>query len=269
MKLKHLLDYYIKAPIRFNDIFQTTLEYGYIDKNRKTSANLCGIIIPLEGEAEFRLNGKKYMINKQIFLHAGSQMTINFKALGEQSFTYMVLHYAVSDVNRYPLANEHFAFTLNQSEQLLATAELLKKQAAYPDDFSKLRCQTIFIQFIEQLLIHLREGQDGENSLVKRIVSYIHKYYQEGISVAEIQKEFSIDARKLPQLFQQYTGLTPLQYIIELRLRDAKNLLRNTNLSIGNIGEEVGYNDAFYFSRIFKKNIGISPKEYRKTMQGN
>lgn len=266
--MKELLNYYNEAPIRFNDIFQTTLEYGYIDRNRKTSANLCGIIIPLEGEAEFRLNGKKYSLNKEIFLHAGSQMSINFRALGNQSFTYMVLHYAVSDVEKFPLANEHFPFTLNQSDQLLATAELLKKQAAYPDDFSKLRCQTIFIQFIEQLLIHLREGQEGENSLVKRIVSYIHKYYQEGISVAEIQEEFSIDARRLPQLFQQYTGLTPLQYIIELRLRDAKNLLRNTKQSVGEIGREVGYDDAFYFSRIFKKNIGISPKEYRKKMQG-
>ena len=59
-------------------------------------------------------------------------------------------------------------------------------------------------------------------------------------------------------------GKSPNEYIIELRLQFAKSLLDNTNISIKQVSEHVGYNDQYFFSRLFKKHIGISPQEYRK-----
>ena len=59
-------------------------------------------------------------------------------------------------------------------------------------------------------------------------------------------------------------GKPPNEYIIELRLQFAKNMLSGTNMSIKQISEHIGYNDPYFFSRLFKKHIGISPQEYRK-----
>ena len=62
---------------------------------------------------------------------------------------------------------------------------------------------------------------------------------------------------------KKHTGKSPNEYIIELRLQFAKNLLDNTNMSIKQISERVGYSDQYFFSRIFKKYLGISPQSYR------
>ena len=58
-------------------------------------------------------------------------------------------------------------------------------------------------------------------------------------------------------------GKTPNEYIIELRLQFAKKLLDNTNLSIRQISENVDYSDQYFFSRLFKKHMGVSPQNYR------
>lgn len=64
--------------------------------------------------------------------------------------------------------------------------------------------------------------------------------------------------------FKLYTGMTPLQYLLDIRLANAKKLLESTNYSIGEVASLVGYDNALYFSRLFHKHVGISPKEYRK-----
>lgn len=66
------------------------------------------------------------------------------------------------------------------------------------------------------------------------------------------------------QNFKKITKTTPLQYIVSLRMTNAMNLLDNTNYNISQVAEAVGYENPLYFSRLFKKNIGVSPKEYRQ-----
>ena len=64
--------------------------------------------------------------------------------------------------------------------------------------------------------------------------------------------------------FKQYTKTTPMQYIVSLRIANAQMLLETTSYSITEIGNIVGYDNPLYFSRIFRKQKGVSPSEYRK-----
>jgi AraC-like DNA-binding protein len=66
------------------------------------------------------------------------------------------------------------------------------------------------------------------------------------------------------RLFKQHTGLSPNQYLLDLRIRKAQVLLTNTTLSIQSISEETGFDSSFYFSRFFKQRTGLSPLNYRK-----
>jgi two-component system response regulator YesN len=68
-------------------------------------------------------------------------------------------------------------------------------------------------------------------------------------------------------VFSQQTGQTFTEYLIYLRLNKAKEMLRTTDTRSSQIAREVGYNDAHYFSYIFKKNAGITPSEYRAQYQ--
>ena len=67
----------------------------------------------------------------------------------------------------------------------------------------------------------------------------------------------------LPFTFKKYTGETPLQFLIKLRLDTAKNLLKSTTCTVNEISEMIGYDNPLYFSRLFSKHVGISPQKYR------
>ena len=68
----------------------------------------------------------------------------------------------------------------------------------------------------------------------------------------------------LRRIFKSAVNTTPVKYINYLRLEKAKNMLINSNYSVNEIAFSVGFEDAYYFSRLFKKEIGISPSEYKK-----
>ncbi len=67
------------------------------------------------------------------------------------------------------------------------------------------------------------------------------------------------------RLFKQHTGLSPNQYLLEIRIRKAQSLLTNTSLSVQRISEETGFDSSFYFSRFFKQRTSLSPLNYRKS----
>ena len=64
--------------------------------------------------------------------------------------------------------------------------------------------------------------------------------------------------------FRQYMGMSPAQYVLSLRMVNAQSLLEHTNYNVKEISEIVGYDNPLYFSRVFKKEIGQSPAQYRK-----
>lgn len=67
--------------------------------------------------------------------------------------------------------------------------------------------------------------------------------------------------------FKEFTGHTPMQYILALRVVNAQNLLENTDYTVAEISRIVGYEDQMYFSRLFKKQNGVSPSLFRKQVQ--
>ena len=68
----------------------------------------------------------------------------------------------------------------------------------------------------------------------------------------------------LIRCFRQRTGMTPQRYLTDIRLNQAKELLAASSLNVGEIAAVVGYENALYFSRIFRKYVGVSPREYRE-----
>ena len=63
-------------------------------------------------------------------------------------------------------------------------------------------------------------------------------------------------------IFKTYYGLTPMDYLVKTRIDESKFLLTNSSLKIKEVANEVGYEDSLYFSKVFKKITGVSPKEY-------
>jgi AraC-like DNA-binding protein len=98
----------------------------------------------------------------------------------------------------------------------------------------------------------------------QRIADYIGKYYKEEISLETIAAEIGINKQKITNLIKENSTFNLRQYINAIRINEAENLMKETNLGITEIGYEVGYSSATHFNRVFKEIRGVSPSEFRK-----
>lgn len=99
--------------------------------------------------------------------------------------------------------------------------------------------------------------------LVKRTVTYLQKNYNQQLSLHKIAREVGVNRTTLLKSFHEEMGITPWEYLRRYRIKEAKQLLETTTLSITEVATEVGFDDPAYFSRGFRAQTGQSPKEYR------
>lgn len=90
----------------------------------------------------------------------------------------------------------------------------------------------------------------------------------ESISIASLARHMGVSSRTLNRRFQAATGLSPLSYLQSLRITEARDLLRHSNLSVSEISWQVGLNDTSYFSKLFREQVGMPPLQYRGAVRG-
>lgn len=102
---------------------------------------------------------------------------------------------------------------------------------------------------------------------VKRIINYLSENYEQKISLDQIAHNMYLSPVYISKIFKEETGESPINYLIKIRLEKAKEILKNDkNGDIKNIANEVGYEDVYHFSKLFKKYYGISPLHYRRKL---
>ncbi|MBQ6507018.1 MAG: response regulator [Clostridia bacterium] len=110
----------------------------------------------------------------------------------------------------------------------------------------------------------LRESAGEQRDTISEIRDYIRKHFTEDISLKDISERFYINASYFSTLFRKRTGKTYQAYVIELRINMAKKLLPEPGIRIYEICEAVGYSDVNHFNRIFERETGMRPSEYRR-----
>ncbi|MCD7820067.1 MAG: AraC family transcriptional regulator [Lachnospiraceae bacterium] len=121
------------------------------------------------------------------------------------------------------------------------------------------------------LLLHRNSKEKNTKSSIQREIEqatlYFSENYNKEIHIQDYAKEHFLSSYYFSRSFKQYTGYTPAQYILSVRITNAQSLLGTSDCSINEIAHMVGYEDPLYFSRIFKKHVGFSPTEYRVLLQ--
>lgn len=112
------------------------------------------------------------------------------------------------------------------------------------------------------------EQEERSPLQVANAVSYIEKNYQEPVTIEELSSIACLSSRQFSRIFHQAYGITPMQYVIRLRLQKGASLLKNTDLSIIEIAHHCGFSENNYFSRQFRNFYHITPMQYRKKERG-
>lgn len=261
-----LIEYFSESSIEFVDIFKSSLPPKDKDLNRKTAKGLCGIVIPIQGECSFSVGGEKYNLNKNTILHCGSSLEIRIET-EDLGIEYYVVHYKnILTTEKFEnIEQESFYLEIEDRLPLLKYCETIIDKSLSPDNYSNFSCKVDFINLINSLIENVRATQYSDKlRLVNKGIEYINKNFNELITVSEISELLEIDRRRFSEIFKEVTGLSPVKYLTEYRLKEAKRLLKFSSYTISEIADMTGYNDCFYFSKTFKKNLGVCPRKYRE-----
>ncbi len=123
-------------------------------------------------------------------------------------------------------------------------------------------CEYILKQLNPQADNDIENGNCKD--LFRQILLYIEDNYNKEISLKELSKQFNISMPYLSSLFKKEVGINYCEYLTQLRMTRSASLLGNINLTIEEICCLVGYNDYYYFNKVFKKHFNVSPGRYRK-----
>ena len=99
---------------------------------------------------------------------------------------------------------------------------------------------------------------------MEEAVAYFHEHFSQDLRVDAYARSLHISTAWFIHAFTRHTGQTPNQYLLSLRIASAQSLLEQTGDTVTEIAAIVGYDNPLYFSRLFKKQTGLSPRQYRE-----
>ncbi len=214
----------------------------------------------VSGQGIFQTEGGSFPVGPgQIFvIHPGE--TTFYQASQENPWHYIWIGFEAG--LSLPKALRSPVITLPQAGQIFsAVPELSHRQSGREASL----CGKIWE------LLSLLEQEPGEVPVQKEKQVYVNKAktfmeteYMRGVSITALAGKLNLDRSYFSKLFKESTGKSPQQYLTDLRLEKAAELLRKYEKTPGEAAAAVGYPDVFSFSRMFKRRFGISPREYQK-----
>ena len=171
-------------------------------------------------------------------------------------------------MERYNPFQLQYGFTPLHSASLFDKIDKMLLELGKPGILAKFHVKTLFYQFVYELLQQLNHQQIGmmRPNLATQITRYIHEHYSEPITLKSIAQIFHYSVPYLSKHFRQETGSSIIDFLIRARVDNARDLLRKTDITIQEASTSVGYADVSYFIRIFKKHTGMTPIQYKDSM---
>ncbi len=163
----------------------------------------------------------------------------------------------------------HLSEESMKTQQLIGIDNLLELLLDAVDRLEFDQMRSLFGQLLDEYfgLAETSAHSDTMRSTVQRVQKYIDGHYDEALSLSTLAQHFHVDDSYLSRMFKQQVGCNLMLYLASTRIEQAKKLLMQKELSITDIAQMVGYDDYAYFSRVFKRMEGKSPRAYREEGQ--
>lgn len=187
-------------------------------------------------------------------------------------------HYLDKFAQDYPLVNLQRKHLLTQSGRIYCAASVSSAADMMVHWLGLVFGKALSLQVEQQFspevrsafetkVFHAEMGSQHPDEIVANIQSWLQQNLTEHLDVSALARQAQLSARQLSRRFKKVSGKTLGQYQQHLRCLEAKDLLKNTDMAIADIGATVGYSDISYFGRIFQRYSGQSPKSYRNKVR--
>ncbi len=106
--------------------------------------------------------------------------------------------------------------------------------------------------------------ESGVYNTIHQVTRYLNEHYPEDVKLDDLSERFFISRSYLTRSFKETTGITIVQYLTVVRIRQAARLLRETDLAVTEVSDRCGFGDVTYFEKVFRRLRGMTPRSYRK-----
>ncbi len=269
LTINRLADYFAHALIIIHDAYRVVVPAGSRLRGVRTSPT-SALIFALRGKARYCVDGTDYDLEPGAVLHAGPDLTLDKEVLPSGDWEYVLVHYSAEKGGERCLANQNFILHYGANPRLKELLLQFCTAWSTPGDIQALRTKQLFYTVMEELLNSIRQNENKSGrDVIEQALENVSRYYMEELTVQHLAELSGLDKRRFAYLFDKYVGMSPLDYIIAFRMKKAKDLIMSQTCSITQVAACVGYGDPFYFSRLFKKRMGLSPSELQSLGQKN
>ena len=227
-----------------------------------------GIVFFTEGSITYDFSGEKITANKGDVLILPKGLVYSGKRKAGEKNSFFVVDFETDADFSFAALGLPKSFTPKHYDLFTARFEELLKLWQSGELSAKIALKGKLYSFIADITKgHIKSSLGAECfTKTQRISEYIEKTYSKSdLSVEDICKEFYVSPSTLRRIMLSAYYKTPVKYITEVRIKKAKNMLAYDNLSVSEIAEKCGFASSHYFSRIFKKEVGMSPLEYKNS----
>lgn len=227
--------------------------------------------VVFEGEGVLEYNDKKYELSSGscVFIDCRNQYSHYPKE--DDLWRLIWCHFygpsLPSIYNKYCERGGHPVFTPKDISAILSVLNSLMVTSKSSDYMRDMIINHLLSELLLEVMKESWHPEDKKyapkRASVLDVKNYLEQHYFERVSLDDLSSSFFIDKYYLAKIFKNQFGFSILSYIQNLRITKAKQLLRFSGKTIEQIGLEVGFENAAYFSRVFKHVEGVSPKQYR------
>ncbi|WP_188888639.1 AraC family transcriptional regulator [Paenibacillus radicis (ex Gao et al. 2016)] len=273
MKWPEMIRRMSQTPIKLLDIRHIKMKPG--EKLQSYRFPSSAFLFTNQGEASLSLDGVETSPSNNQLLHGAKGALLNISCFNRPFDYYLIFYKPVLEHTPIQVPYEavsspipfmqSYMFQAKQPWALLSLLEQMHMQWKEEGDLTRLQVTGLFYQFLhEQFRQLLDSAEESETTdLAEGIARYIQDHYRQAISMETLANLFHYSSHYLSRVFKRKYECSPLEFLVQTRMNRAKALLAEEDVAVRDIAESVGYTDMYYFNRLFKKQTGITPAQFK------
>ena len=232
----------------------------------------------VDGKGEFNIQGQRFPVKANDFVIINPQEEHTELSSPDEPLEYIVLGIrGLSFSNLTPVSEGGHPFSFfnlrDEQKDILRYLNAMVQEATSQQMSYELVCHNLLEILLIKILRHQHfDLEVGKQSKATKDISfikhYLETYYHESIQLEDLASMTHLSRFYISHSFKKEIGMSPMEYLIDIRIKESKILLRTTNYSISQVADIVGFTTPTYFSKQFRKSTGISPTDYREQFQG-
>lgn len=228
----------------------------------------------IKGSGYFEVDGQKHFVEAgSIFIIHPKKLVTYYSPDPKNTWSFCWVGFSGNNaqffLSEIGLDTDKYVYSLAKNNIASVVLECLSYIESVNSQVTQLTLNNYLLEvlnIIGNTILSVTKKNESDY-LVEQAIQYIEYNYMNDISTTIIANFFSLDRTYFFRIFKRYTNISPSKYIISYRIKKATEFLKSNDYTISQIAAFVGINDIYYFSKLFKKEMGITPSQYRKTIK--